>query len=468
MSAFAEFMQRVSDALRPVFESLQPIPAPAERAISMSDVRQQASYLLYDLYPDEYLWIADIIEDDGELFGIVSYEGRLWRTTITIDGTNVSITPLIEVEVSYSPVGFASRGIRVFRDSEGKRYWSRVVSAAALLRGALLEIDSTELMDSFLAEIERTGKMPVAGYWHTGVRVGEAIALWRDDKVLCEVGRFDDTEIAQRLADHIESDPDFWGTSIEYYDDIEAAQIERIAGVEVIVHRKGVLTSCDFLPEKTAASLLTGGISVVQRGKTMTNEQKEMLKKIGLGDTDISAIEETARERNERAAEMITRAAQGDLEGAGESEAAEGEEEDGGGTAVLIPDQIELTEEAIDEIAEAVAERMGVAEVVAAMQAAVERANKMQEAIDALTAELATVRKLAEATDDKRRREIAATLPKSSTVVLTSRKSRTPDPEDDDEDDDDTDDSESLVRAHERQAAPMSPAAQFFAAARGK
>ena len=445
--------EKLNRAFKDILESFEPIPAPetpeTERAISIGMIWEQARNLLWETYPDEWYYISDIIEDNGALYGIISNEGRLWRVAITVSGSEVSIGAIEQVEVNYTPVSFRSRGIKIIRQKDGSRLWMRVVSAAVLLRGAKLEIDSTALMDSFLEHIERTGEYPIASFWHTGeaMRVGQSIALWRDEKMLCDIGKFDDTPFAQRMADSLEADPDYWGTSIEYYDDIEAAQIEIMGGAPVIVHRKGVLTSCDFLPQDVAASLFTGGVRTIQRGKMLTQAQRDALKsKVKLDDTEIDDFEGLVRERNNEAAGMISRQA--------EKETPEGELE---GTL-----EFELTDELVDQIAEAVAPRLSQDAALATVQAEV---TELRSALAEAITELQQVREIATANDEARRRAIASTMPKSGTITLTARNKVAVTPE---ADDDDEDDEPEVVSAHKRTVAAPSAAAQRFAASKRK
>lgn len=372
---------------------LQIVKDAKSRDMSIYDVGTQVLEQAYE-QEDAYWWdlfYYDMVLDaNGALWAIFSRDGRMYRGSVTIDGTSATLGLLEEVEVNYTPVTVDGEAdeterellrTRITRQADGKRRYTRVVSTAVLLRGSQPEIDSRELFDSFIENARETGVYPIASLLHLGVcaRVGQADLLWRDDAVLWESGVFDDTPLAQRVADALEADEEgYWGTSIEYLP-TDFPRKENIAGIDLTIWTRGIHTSSDWVPEHRAAAHFTMGTAATALkrgvdGMAFDKSTKSELAKLGLDDDLITAMEQRSSEINGEAASRITRAqTEGgetptpDEEEGDEDEELEGDELEGDEDEELEDEDgeeegdedeegidIELTDDDIERLAEAV------------------------------------------------------------------------------------------------------------------
>lgn len=315
MNDLREFMAELGSFIQERL-SLSPVPTPdptlpvpsltAEgfllaRGVTIWNVYEQVNVQVQAYFRDDWVWVNDLVlENDEEIFAVVGYEGRLYRTPVSVQDGIASIGELEAVEVQYTPVTTRSVSpILITREANGRRRWLRQLSTAVLLRsGGTLEIDSRELYDSFIAAIERTGQYPIASLCHMGenFRVGQATYIWRDGFCLFESGLFDESELANRVADDIEANGSYWGTSIEFVPTALPSREEIAGGVPLYVHREGIMTSGDFLPEAQAASLFTGDISI-KRG-VMQQYQRDALARLGYTEAQIEEAAARARSTN--------------------------------------------------------------------------------------------------------------------------------------------------------------------------
>jgi hypothetical protein len=243
----------------------------------------------------------DVYVDQTGMFAIVTKnDGKMYKAPVTVTENNdIQIGEWQEVVTDFKPVvGRTSAGIRVSRTEDGQlRWYAWPACTAALNRSG--EIDSRQLFDSFIQEIERTGEYPELDFFHLGpdVVLGRADSVLRDDYAYCATGLFYDTDIARRAAAAIEADPEYWGNSIQYYPS-EAPELMEVDGVEIPVYKAGVNRFISLLPEDTAASQLTS-ISTKGVNRMYNKKQKEALRAIGLSDLEIADLEKKSRSVNE-------------------------------------------------------------------------------------------------------------------------------------------------------------------------
>jgi hypothetical protein len=292
-----------------------------DKAEPISKERALPTYKIYH-YVEKQLALAgavdydlggycnDVYVDQTGMFAIVTKnDGKMYKAAISVTENNdIQIAEWQEVVTDFKPVvGRTSAGIRVSRTDDGKlRWYAWPACTAALNRSG--EIDSRQLFDSFIEEIERTGEYPELDFFHLGPQIilGRADNVLRDGYAYCATGLFYDTDIARRAAAAIEENPEYWGNSIQYYPS-EAPEVVEIDGAEIPVYKAGVNRFISLLPENTAASQLTS-ISTKGVNRMYNEKQKEALRAIGLSDTEIADLEKKSRSVNDGLKNEVKRA----------------------------------------------------------------------------------------------------------------------------------------------------------------
>lgn len=350
-------------ALAPVHITRRVDDGTTPRAVSMELVIDQVYTALRERYPDDYYemwWASTGLDEDGSMFGVFTLRGKLYRATISVTGSEVVLGDLQEVVVNYNATGqtlaegdiarLARRpAIRVTRDKATGRYrYVRVISTAILLRGANLEIDGTELHESFIERAQETGEYPEGCLFHgqPGVKISQADYLWRDGVALWETGLFEDTDLARAVAESIMEEPEPWGTSIWYDPDRDdPGRIEEVApGVEVIVWTRGTLWRSDWLPERDCAAMYTAAPQVRSKDMAFDKKAKAFLLERGIPEALIAEAESHGREINQAAEGMVTRAQEGERPDDGDGE-IEGGEALASSTAVNEPGPASATDD---------------------------------------------------------------------------------------------------------------------------
>lgn len=277
-------------------------PVSKERALPMHKIYQHVDKQLQLAGSVDYEmggYCNDVYVDPSGVFAIATKnDGKMYKSLITVTENNdVEIGEWMEVVTDFKPVvGRVSGGITIERQVDGKvRWYAWPACTAALNRSG--EIDSRDLFDSFIENIERTGEYPELDFFHLGQELvlGRADYVTREDYAYCATGYFYDSEIARLAIKAIEKDPEYWGNSIQYYPS-EPPEMMRTEDGEIPVYTAGVNRFISLLPEDTAASILT---SISTEGVDRMNKKvKEALKKIGVNDDVITALDERTRAVN--------------------------------------------------------------------------------------------------------------------------------------------------------------------------
>lgn len=436
--SIVNLIEQLQSVLRALFALNGTGAGQRERAISVNNIIEQVLSQARN-QEDGWYWFYDLVADEGEFFAVFGRDGRLYRAPVTVDGTTATMGQLQEVEVQYVPA--QTRSFAISRDqATGRQRYTRIVSTSFLLRGALAEIDSTELYDSFIEHAERTGQYPIASLLHLGAaaRIGQADFLTRDGFCYIESGLFDDTELARQVITGLIIDPDFWGTSIEFAP--LQNRIETLAGIDVTIWTRGIHLSSDTLPEQQAAALFTTAMTrQLQVREQMTEEQRATLQRLGVAPAQIDTLAKQTRQVNdEEAQSRIARAAAAATDPAaagvvvtGATDAADAGTDAADDTG---PDEfeLELTEEIVGQIAEQV--RAGFAAdatLVTRLAEQIVAAPAFQQAIQTALAPLANRATQIEARlqplerdENQRVREVAQQLPAKIRVVPAGNRAR--------------------------------------------
>jgi len=266
-----------------------------ERAISMGRIY---NYVWETIYAQGG-WMAGNIyrDDDGSLFAILAYEGKLLRANVEIEENEIAVAEKddwFEVEEAFPAV--RARNLIMRENSDGTIRWTLIAATSVLNRNA--EIDARELFDSFVEHIDETGEYPYITFFHEGeaLKMGDADLALRDGNVYILTGLFDtDCALKLRLDKAIVKDeaenPGYWGASIGFYAD--PPEMTRITDdIEIPVYKKGINIEVSLLPENKACGLFTQ-MEVSQ----MKDVSKEELARL-LDEEDVDALEESTDEVN--------------------------------------------------------------------------------------------------------------------------------------------------------------------------
>ena len=270
---------------------LEPAEVGVERALASNQLFGQVLDAAYEKYPNAYL--TDLYFDDGgALFAVLTEQGKLYRSDVTVSGTLVELSDWKEVATTFVDVA-APEGSETTRkqrtvlrevtvDGKKRVRWTSVSCSAVINRSG--QLDSRDLFDSFIAHAEKTGEYPIRVFYHEGEkwRVGQADMLWRDGYLYLTSGLYDDSSLAQAEIKARTAEPDYWGDSIGF-EPLEAPEVLTLEdGIQVPVYRKGINTEISTLPEAEAAAIFTR--TIPQEVTRMTDRQLAALVKLYGGD----------------------------------------------------------------------------------------------------------------------------------------------------------------------------------------
>jgi len=346
------------------------------RATPLSSVYMQVQEQLMAAMPDLYPFLTDLYDDNGQMIGIVSMAGKLYRTPIAIDGTSAMAGPLEEVETFFLP----ARGrLSIIRQADGGVRWFAQAASAVLNR--VSEIDSRQLFDSFVTRAAETNEYPALRFYHTpGLDFGRADWLARDGYLYLASGVLDMAHpLAGALVDAVEQGRGEWGCSIGFLAD-ESQLVEIAEGVRVPVYTAGVNREISVLPEGDAASWYTAiGLEVTRMQKNVRDALVKLFGDEAKADEFIAGVDETNRSIEDKG--LITRQ---------EPEATPGTPDPDGAPEVAV-EQHATSEAEKEAKAKAEAAAQSEAELTAkiikaaGIEALGERLTKIEEAIAKLT-----------------------------------------------------------------------------------
>jgi len=260
----------------------------------------------YPLFCPSY--VLDVYLNDKGAFALVTKsDGKLYKVPVTVDKSNaITLGDFVEVFMEALPV--TGRQVNVMRTASGEMRWFAMPACTAVVNRSG-EIDSTQLFDSFIEHIVRTGEYPELDFYHMGesILLGKADYVFRDGVAYCATGTFYDTDIARAAFKALEEDKDYWGLSIAYNPTSEPTQIRSEEGVTIPVYNSGINRYISLLPEKDAASILTA-ISRKEVVNRMNATVLEALRKLaGNDDGLVKSYEMKLDTINTRAKNMISR-----------------------------------------------------------------------------------------------------------------------------------------------------------------
>lgn len=260
----------------------------------------------YPLFCPSY--VLDVYLNDKGSFALVTKsDGKLYKVPVTVDKSNlITLGDFVEVFMEALPV--TGREVKVARQADGEFRWFAMPACTAVVNRSG-EIDSTQLFDSFIAHIMRTGEYPELDFYHMGesILLGKADFVFRDGVAYCATGTFYDSDIARAAIKALEEDKDYWGLSIAYTPTSEPTTIRSDEGVTIPVYNSGVNRFISLLPEKDAASILTA-ITQKEVVSRMNEKVLEAIRKLTGNDEKLVGDYQMKLDTiNKRAAGMISR-----------------------------------------------------------------------------------------------------------------------------------------------------------------
>jgi len=264
---------------------------PGERAIAGWDMMDQVYAQMRDSDEEvvKYAWPIDFFFDGGELYMVVTSEGKLYRAKIDVDEASdtVILGEWQQIKTEHVPV--ESR-VMVHRQADGKYRLVAVANTAILNRVG--EIDSMAMFDKFIERAEESGQYPYITFYHIthpdalpSFRMGQCDYLARDGEVYIASGILDeDSELGPHMIRALEEEPDDWGDSVGFYPR-SAPELVEIGGVKIPVYEDGEHVELSLILERDAAALFTALRQEVVR---MDERIIEALQRLGLSEEKVA------------------------------------------------------------------------------------------------------------------------------------------------------------------------------------
>lgn len=362
MNLLTRILTAVQNAITgdPHFDGLLVDDEPRYRSLALSRLVDQLWDALQaqDMAADTWTHIHDLYTDGGNLFAIVSREGALYRVNLFVDGDTLTLGEWMRVQETFTPVT-ASRSLTVKRQADGRYRWVAVAGTAILNRSG--ELDSTELFRNFVRRAEETGQYPGLDFYHLQdhLRLGQADYVAADGVTYIASGLFDDTPYAAAAIRSLQTEPGYWGTSIEFLP-IRRTLAEVAPDVSIPVYEDGENLWISMLPEKEAAHLMTSLVTNSTEERTMNERTKAALLRLLEDDEDLVAAIESRVDGVGRAVaeqQLVSREAaeteEATAEATEEAPIEEAVEEAPAEGDALLAQEVELDDEAITMLAQA-------------------------------------------------------------------------------------------------------------------
>lgn len=407
-----------------------------DRAISGWDIMDQVFAQMHDSDEEvlKYAWPIDLYLDGGQLYMVITSEGKLYRAKIDVDESTdtVILGEWEQIITDFVPV--ESR-VRVHRQADGRYRLVAIANTAILNRVG--EIDSMAMFDSFIRRAEESGEYPFVTFYHIThpdllptFRMGQCDYLARDGEVYIASALIDeDTPLGPLMIRALDEDAEPWGISIGF-NALSDPQLVEIGGVKIPVYEDGEHIELSLILEEDAAALLTAIREEVIR---MDDRIVQALKKLGMSEETVDEFGElvdSARQRI-RAEGLITRTEVDPLEDDPPAEPPEKISDGEEPPEELAPpvDVVLIDEESLPALAESLLGSEPFQEVFTPIVEGLEDVGgKLDQVVAQLTAGfeevLEPVRERLDAlerTDEEKRKEWEDDLPSKRTQVVSYR-----------------------------------------------
>lgn len=278
-------LQFFLDAWETVKDTVAELFGLEDRAINIPDIYTQLSEAVRS--GTEWVYITDIfVEDGNNMFAVAAKEGKLYKIPFTIDfqSNTVKLGDWQEVMIEFKPV---SNGLILQKTAEGTRFLQMACTSVLNRNGF---IDSTALFDKMIERFnaEASPKKQYADFFHLGeqFRVGSVDYVDREGNILIISGLFDRSELGDLMAQSLQDDPEFWGTSISFLPMSKPSLLQVNEDISIPVYEDGELMATTFLPEKDACSLFTAA-RIEQENNMASKRIEDALRKITGGNEEL-------------------------------------------------------------------------------------------------------------------------------------------------------------------------------------
>lgn len=240
------------------------------------------------------------VEPNGSLTLICVSKGKLYKFPVLQTNNVFTLGDPAEVEVTFTARS-ATAQIGVLREN-GKDYWYIINGVAVLNRDG--ELDSRKLFDNMIKHANESKQFPFLAFHHClqpEFKLGETTFLAREGYVYLSIGTWDDSELAQAVKRSVETEPEYWGSSIRFFPLGEPETMVVRSGeaeIKIPVYNDGVHIETSILPEAKAASLFTNTqtMEVTRMNKALEESIRKVFGEAGeLADKWIKSIDEVNR-----------------------------------------------------------------------------------------------------------------------------------------------------------------------------
>jgi hypothetical protein len=274
-------INEIAEGIQGVFKVIQ------ERAVSVSSIGNE----VFEQFYNQGAWLNDLYLEDGKMFAVASEGGKLFRASVDVDEAtgDIVLGEMTEVIAKFDSVNRTK-----FRTNDAGKVQMLAISASSVINKNG-EIDSRNLFDAMSDYMKRTGKKIPRTFFHAGpeFRTGDIVWMARDDNVLLTVTEFDDSELARREIKTRESDPDYWGDSIEFDPVGDPEMLDVGDGITIPVYMAGIPVAVSTLAAERACSLYANKFSINrQEVKRMALKDEDRIDLVKAFDGDEAEVDD--------------------------------------------------------------------------------------------------------------------------------------------------------------------------------
>jgi len=207
--------------------------------------------------PEENIWhfVQDVYFADNSMYVVVIESGRLYRARVFVNGSDILLGDMQQVEVMFEPV----QRMQIRQREDGRYEGFAILCTATVNKMGI--VDSRGLFDSFVERFEGEG-VEYVNVLHLGgsvSRIGEIRGIFRNDQALVGYLVFDESLMAQAAARTLAEDVDgVWGGSIEFEHYGEPTLVEFGDGISLPVTTDGKLLGYSIARAVDGAAWYTG------------------------------------------------------------------------------------------------------------------------------------------------------------------------------------------------------------------
>jgi len=253
---------------------------PEQQAISFDELYYRIYEALYliDEAMGTYTRLIDCyLTDDKNLLAVVAQNGKLYKQHFIVEGDDLMIGDFEEIPLEEDDDMPMMTGMQVIQQTDGRYRWIGIAATTALNNNG--NFNSKQLYDSFIDYINETGEYPILNFYHqANTRLGITDFAARDDNLYILSGTFDDNKFGKAAAIGLQSDPGYWGQSIEFWYLDNEWYTKQVDGamIQIPIYTQGINDATSIVPAHEAACLGTGIISQNKYGGGYSNMDEKI------------------------------------------------------------------------------------------------------------------------------------------------------------------------------------------------